>query len=64
MKRDLNQETKRPPAIQADIDVEDTVRRRAYELYEERGRGDGHELQDWVEAEAEVLHSRDLVKAA
>ena len=30
------------------------IRRRAYELYEARGREDGHEVEDWLQAEAEV----------
>jgi hypothetical protein len=30
------------------------IRCRAYELYEERGREDGHEVEDWLRAEAEV----------
>jgi hypothetical protein len=30
------------------------IRQRAYELYEARGREDGHEVEDWVQAEAEV----------
>lgn len=33
---------------------EEEVRRRAYELYEARGCGDGHDLEDWLEAEAEI----------
>jgi hypothetical protein len=31
------------------------VQVRAYELYEQRGKGHGFALQDWLEAEAEVL---------
>ncbi len=31
------------------------IRFHAYELYERRGRGDGHALDDWLQAEAEVL---------
>jgi hypothetical protein len=31
------------------------IRRRAYRLYEERGRADGHAPEDWAQAEAEVL---------
>jgi Protein of unknown function (DUF2934) len=27
---------------------------RAYELFEQRGRKDGHNLEDWLQAEAEV----------
>ena len=33
---------------------EEQIRRRAYELYEARGRGNGHDLDDWLEAEAEI----------
>jgi hypothetical protein len=35
--------------------VEHEVQKRAYELYEQRGKGTGFALQDWLEAEAEVL---------
>ena len=30
------------------------IRCRAYKLYEERGREDGHELEDWLRAEAAI----------
>jgi hypothetical protein len=33
---------------------EEAVRRRAYELYERRGREDGQALRDWLEAERQV----------
>jgi hypothetical protein len=35
--------------------LEKEVQVRAYELYEQRGKGHGFALQDWLEAEAEVL---------
>jgi len=35
--------------------LEKEVRVRAYELYEERGKGNGFALRDWLKAEAEVL---------
>lgn len=35
--------------------VERKVRSRAQQLYEKRGQADGHALQDWVQAESEVL---------
>jgi hypothetical protein len=38
--------------------VLDQIRRRAYELYEARGREDGHELEDWLRAQAEVTVAR------
>src|SRR5437016_2422466 len=44
--------------------AEDRIRRRAYEIYERRGRKDGSELADWVQAESEVLKSENITKAA
>jgi Protein of unknown function (DUF2934) len=37
------------------IDLEQQIRQRAYELYEERGRTPGQEREDWFRAEREVL---------
>lgn len=31
------------------------IRQRAYELYEAREKQDGHELDDWLLAESEVI---------
>jgi uncharacterized protein HemX len=42
--------------------LEQQIRNRAYQLYEERGREDGHEVEDWLRAEAEV--SRMVARAA
>lgn len=36
------------------INLEAEIRRRAYELYEERGRTPGHADEDWLVAEQEV----------
>lgn len=35
-------------------DIEERVRERAYELYEQRGRVDGFALADWFQAETEM----------
>jgi Protein of unknown function (DUF2934) len=56
----VNEATRKPRTPELD----DKIRRRAYELYEERGRTDGAELEDWVRAETEVLDSHDTAKAA
>lgn len=34
--------------------TEEQIRQRAYELYEARGREDGHDLDDWQQAEGEI----------
>jgi Protein of unknown function (DUF2934) len=44
--------------------LEERIRSRAYELYEERGRGEGRALDDWLEAKAEVLGVVKHSKAA
>ncbi len=31
------------------------IRIRAYKRYERRGRTDGHDLQDWLDAESEIV---------
>jgi hypothetical protein len=31
------------------------IRQRAYELYEARGREEGHDLDDWLQAEDEIV---------
>jgi len=36
-------------------ELEDRIRKRAYQLYEKRGYAHGHALDDWLEAKAEVL---------
>jgi hypothetical protein len=36
------------------IPIEQQIQKRAYELYEQRGRTDGHELDDWHQAECEI----------
>jgi len=39
------------------------IRCLAYKLYEQRGRADGHALEDWAHAEAEVLHSQSILSS-
>jgi hypothetical protein len=40
--------------------VERKIRTHARRLYQDRGQVDGHALQDWVQAESEVLSNRIL----
>jgi hypothetical protein len=41
-------------AVETELDHE-KVRLRAYEIYEKRGRQHGHDLDDWLKAEAELV---------
>lgn len=45
-------------------DFQEQIRRRAYELYEQRGKEDGRELDDWLQAESEVTESTAKAVAA
>ncbi len=38
--------------------IEEQIRDRAYQLYLERGARDGHELEDWLDAEFELHANR------
>ena len=38
-------------------DLRERITRRAYELYQSRGGEPGHELEDWLQAESEILAS-------
>ncbi len=38
--------------------LQDKIRFRAYQIFEERGYQHGRDLDDWLQAEAEVLRSK------
>jgi hypothetical protein len=50
-------------AVEAEDGVQeiapDRVAARAYELYVARGRQDGHDVSDWLQAEAELREESD-----
>ena len=62
--RAVHSNTSQPPAKQpmpvsaSSGNLEEEIRRRAYELYELRGREDGFAEEDWTRAEREVLGRR------
>ncbi len=44
--------------------LEEQIRQRAHHLYEARGRQSGHEVEDWLNAEAEIRAARRKAPAA
>jgi replicative DNA helicase len=46
------------------IPIERQIQQRAYELYEQRGRTDGHDLNDWLQAEREIRGTQANAAAA
>jgi Protein of unknown function (DUF2934) len=59
---------KKPPATLTsepqEFELEYQIRLRAYELYEARGRKDGHEVEDWLRAEEEITEKKARTIAA
>ena len=59
-----------PSLVKAENQTEPTpemleqIRARAHELFEQRGREEGHDLDDWLQAEAEVTQESAKTKAA
>ena len=45
-------------------EIEDRIRLRAYEIYEQRGRTAGHDVEDWLRAESELTEKSVLRAAA
>lgn len=44
-----------------DVPMREQIARRAYEIYEQRGREDGRDMEDWLAAEGE-LRNRNLTR--
>jgi hypothetical protein len=58
--------TKKPPtAVTSDQqELEHQIRLRAHQLYEARGRAEGHDLEDWLHAEEEIREKKVRTAAA
>ena len=64
MKPEINALSAEILAKKTPFDIQEQVRRRAFELYEQRGREDGHDQDDWLQAESELVQQRTKVAAA
>ena len=54
----------KPAAKETPSLSEDEIRRRAFELFEERGGQGGQELEDWLRAEREIRSANRHATAA
>ena len=43
--------------------TEELIRLRAYHFYENRGREDGHDVEDWLRAEAEIMGKKPAARS-
>ena len=61
---DVNPPKKSPATVTSEPqELEHQIRLRAQELYEARGREDGHELDDWLGAEQEITSKKTRTAA-
>jgi Protein of unknown function (DUF2934) len=56
----ITQENRKASAA---MNLQEEIRRRAYELFEERGRIPGYEHEDWLTAEREVVARHNVQTA-
>ncbi len=67
MKSALNKSKELSPnnggSILASYGVEERIRRRAYEIYEQQGREEGRHLEHWLQAEQELLGKQSAKRA-
>ena len=48
--------TKQNPTVTQTFELQQQIRCRAYEIFEQRGREEGHDQDDWLQAESEIVH--------
>jgi hypothetical protein len=59
----LTKTTSKSGRTAAEADREEQIRVRAYELYVARGGEDGHDIDDWLQAEAEITGGTERAAA-
>ena len=62
--REINRPAEKTKSTSSSIPLELEISRRAYELYQERGAEEGHDLEDWLRAEEEISQNLGNRKAA
>jgi hypothetical protein len=60
----VGQESGQSKAEQLNPEQQERIRRRAHQIYEEHGREEGHALNHWLQAKAEVVNRDRSLKAA
>ena len=58
----MEEQTLRPSAVSKELQQQ--IAQLAFQLYEVRGREDGHDIEDWLRAEAVLRREAILPKAS
>jgi hypothetical protein len=60
----INPTKKTPTLVGESEELKDRIRKRAYQLSEERLWEEGHDVEDWLRAEEEILEQEARPQAA
>ena len=52
------------PPHNRNLEHEEAIRSRAFQIYQQRGMADGLDVDDWLQAEAEIVEPHRTQKAA
>ena len=58
MSTDLTKKQTTGTSAPQQLELDNQIRLRAYELYEARGKKHGHELDDWLRAKEEIRQKK------
>ena len=53
--QEINRPAKKESSASARVPIEYQICSRAYELYQQRGGEAGHDVEDWLRAEEEII---------
>lgn len=59
MKKHRSTPRRKRESPESPVEQQERIRRRAYEIYELRGRESGRDFDDWLQAESEVTRKAD-----
>ncbi len=58
-------EEERPTQLtNTSAEQQEAIRRRAFQIYQQRGMADGLDVEDWLQAEAELVDAHSTAKVA
>lgn len=60
----MARELPKPTSIKSSKPTHEAITRRAYEIFLERGCPEGHDLEHWLAAEAELIAESESKKSA
>ena len=61
--KEVSQASNEQKIIRSEL-TQEIIRNRAYQFFKERGYEHGHDVDDWLQAEAEIMGKKPVASAA